>query len=88
MMIFLYDLVLSVDHGILALQWVILFLSRKTLVECSHTIVVTTVSFIARAVLLLFNDNKLRQAEKIVNKKPVEKFIFNKKRKGFQVKQW
>ena len=88
MMIFLYDLVLSVDHGILALQWVILFLSGKTLAECSHTIVVTTVSFIARAVLLLFNDNKLRQAEKIVNNKPVEKFIFNKKRKGFQVKQW
>ena len=88
MMIFLYDLVLSVDHGILALQWVILFLSGKTLDECSHTIVVTTVSFIARAVLLLFNDNKLRQAEKIVNKKPVEKFIFSKKRKGFQVKQW
>ena len=86
MLIFLYDLVLSVDHGILALQWVILFLSGKTLTECSHTVVVTTISLLARAILLLFDDNKLRQAEEIVNKKPVEKFIFNKKRKGFVVK--
>jgi hypothetical protein len=27
MMIFLYDLALSIDHGILALQWMILYLS-------------------------------------------------------------
>ena len=88
MMIFLYDLVLSEDHGILALQWLILFLSGKTFDECSHNVVVTTISLFVRALFLLFDDSKLRQAEKIVNKKPVEKFIFNKKRKGFQVRDW
>ena len=87
-MIFLYDLCLSIDHGILALQWVILFLSGKAHSNTIDLIVVTAVSFAARAGLLLFDDNKLRQAEKIVNKKPVEKFSFNKKRKGFLVRQW
>ena len=84
----MYDLIFCIDHGILALQWLILILSGATVSDCSDCIAVTAVSLFARAAINIFNDNKLKQAEIIVNKKPVEKFIFKKKRKSFQLREW
>ena len=56
----MYDLIFCIDHGILALQWIILILSGSTVSDCSDCIAVTAVSLFARASMNIFNDNKLK----------------------------
>ena len=54
----------------------------------SHVIALGIFSFIFTSVMNILADNKLKEAEKSVNMKPVEKFIFNKRMRGFQVMDW
>ena len=56
--------------------------------EYNYIIAVTAVSLITRGGINLLHDRKLREAADAVNQKPVEKFVFNKRRKFFQLLDW
>ena len=56
--------------------------------DYNYIIAVTTVSLVARGVINLLHDRKLREAADAVNQKPVEKFVFSKRRKFFQLLDW
>lgn len=71
------------------MQWIIIYLSNGSdLGTYSDSIAITAVSFLARGLIIIFHDRKLKDAARSVNKKPVEKFVFNKRRKCFQLHDW
>ena len=53
-----------------------------------HVIFVAVISLITTTVMNLIADNKLKEAANSVNKKPVERYTFGKKRGGFQLVTW
>ena len=53
-----------------------------------YIVAVTAVSLLVRGAMLLSHDRNLRDAADAVNTKPVEKFVFLKRRKCFQVLDW
>ena len=56
--------------------------------DYSHVIFIASASIIATGCLNLLHDKKLKQAAEKVNCKPVEKFIFSKRHKSFQISDW
>ena len=54
----------------------------------SAVIFIALASILGTGLLNLLHDKKLKEAAEKVNSKPVEKFIFSKRHKSFQVSDW
>ena len=60
----------------------------RQLEDYSYIIAVMAASLVTQGTINLLHDSKLREAADAVNQKPVEKFVFNKRRKFFQLLDW
>lgn len=88
-MIFLYETLFQFDHMILLFHFSSQAISgEREQSEFTHVIFVAIASIIATGALNLLHDKKLKQAAEKVNSKPVEKFIFSKRHKSFQISDW
>jgi hypothetical protein len=61
---------------------------QRETADYSHVIFIAIASIVATGCLNLLHDKKLKQAAEKVNCKPVEKFIFSKRHKSFQISDW
>ena len=61
---------------------------QRETADYSHVIFIAVASYIATGCLNFLHDKKLKQAAERVNSKPVEKFIFSKRHKSFQLSDW
>ena len=56
--------------------------------EYSHIIATISISIIVTAIMNVLADRKWREAADSVNNKPVEKFLFSKSNRSFQLSDW
>ena len=56
--------------------------------QYSHIFATLTLSILTTALMNLLADMKLKEAADFVNRKPVEKYVFTKRMRGFQVFDW
>lgn len=81
---FIYDLIFTVDHLILLLNLMLVYVSGVNQVsEYSHIIATISISVIVTGTMNSLADRKWREAAEAVNNKPVEKFVFNKSNRSF-----
>ena len=77
------------DHFVLSIHFVSQAVSgQRSASDYSHVIFVAVASIIATGCLNMLHDKKLKQAAEKVNSKPIEKFIFTKRHKSFQISDW
>ena len=85
----MFDLLWNFEHGLLLAHWLIMVWSGANQIDdYNYIIAVTFISLFTRGAINLFHDKKLKEAADGVNQKPVEKFVFNKRRKFFQLLDW
>ena len=87
-MVFIYDLLWHLDHGIIVIHWLVMYLSNAVKEEYNYILAVTAMSILVKSTILLRHDRNLKTSADSVNRTPVEKFVFNKKRHLFAVRDW
>ena len=86
---FIYDLIFTFDHLIILLNLTLAYSSGiNKVAEYSHIIATISISIIVTAIMNVLADRKWREAADSVNNKPVEKFIFSKSNRSFQLSDW
>lgn len=77
------------DHCILLLNIMLAYMSGVDKVtEYSHVIATFSISITVTATMNILADRKWKEAADSVNLKPVEKFVFNKSNRSFQLADW
>lgn len=86
---FIYDLIFTLDHLILLFNLLLAYTSGVNEVqEYSHIIATISISIIVTGLMNTLADQKWKEAAESVNCKPVEKFVFNKSNRSFQLSDW
>ena len=75
-MILLFNLMLAYISGV------------NNVAEYSHIIATISISITVTGVMNILADQKWKEAAESVNNKPVEKFIFSKSNRSFQLSDW
>ena len=85
----MYETFFQFDHLVLLVHFCSLLISSSAdTTNYSLVAFIASASIIATGTLNLVHDRKLKQAADKVNSKPVEKFIFSKRHKSFQISDW
>ena len=77
------------DHLILLFNLMLAYISGVNKVaEYSHIIATISISTTVTGLMNILADRKWKEAADSVNNKPVEKFIFTKSNRSFQLSDW
>ena len=86
---FIYDLIFTFDHFILLFNLGLALLSGiEKVEEFSHITATISISLTVTALMNILADRKWKEAADSVNNKPVEKFLFGKSYRSFQLSDW
>lgn len=77
------------DHLVLLFNLTLGYISGVNKVsEYSHIIATISISIAVTGLMNILSDQKWKEAADSVNNKPVEKFIFSKANRTFQLSDW
>ena len=80
---------MRIDHFVAVIHIICIRFSRNYFyIPYTIPLFALCFSLLVNAILNIIYDSQLRKASEKINHKPIDKFIFSKKRNNFQTKTW